>query len=284
MVPKHAAIYSVMQTRPIVAADPGRFELVAHHSPAREYAEETHETVQVCVPLERARYRVVRQSETGRGLVHDLGARDVLVIPAGQPHAVTWKRPADIVMLHLSEAFLATVLDVGCVRVGDAFTLRDPFISAAAAEVRAALGAGGRINPVFADAVATAIAYRIGVGGFERRIRGGDAVLPLSSGQQARLERFIDDRLNAPIRLSDLAEVVGLSVWHFMRRFAASYGVTPHNFITERRVGRARALLSTSRLPIAAIALDVGMSHSHFSRTFLARVGVSPQEFRRLRG
>jgi AraC family transcriptional regulator len=272
-----------MSHRPVVVADPGRFQLICHHSPPTVYAEEAHDTVQVCVPLEQARYSVICQSETGRAVVHDLGARDVLAIPAGQPHAVTWKRPADIVTLHLSEAFLAHALDVPRVTLRDAFTVRDPFISAAAVQVRAALRADGGVSPAFGEAIATAIAYRISVQGVEGRIRAAEHVHALSTGQLARVERYIDQHLDQPIRLRDLAGLLGVSVWHFIRRFNASRGVTPHDFITERRLARARALLATSHLSVAAIALDVGMTHSHLSRTFLRRVGVSPREYRRQR-
>jgi AraC family transcriptional regulator len=273
----------VQELRPIVAADRGRFEIVCHHSPPTVYAEETHETLQVCVPLERALYSVVRQSDTGRALVHDLGARDVLVIPAGQPHAVTWRRPADVVMLHLSGAFLSETSDVSSVRLVDAFTVRDPFISAIARQVRGALLADGTLAPAFGEAMATAIAYRIGMRGVSARIRAPERVSPLSPRQLRRVERHVDERLNQPIRLSGLAALLDMSVWHFMRRFNASCGVTPHDFITERRLARARALLATSHLSVAAIAIEVGMTHSHFSRTFLSRVGLSPREYRRLR-
>jgi AraC family transcriptional regulator len=66
-----------------------------------------------------------------------------------------------------------------------------------------------------------------------------------------------------------------------MRRFNASCGVSPHEFITQRRLSRARNLLSDSKLSVAEIALEIGMTHSHLSRTFLRRFGLSPREFRR---
>src|SRR5258708_1980123 len=87
-----------MKKRPLTFADPGRFEIYSHHSAPTLYAEESHETVQICVPMERALYSVTRQSETGRTVVHNLGTRDVLVIPVGQPHSVNWRRPAAIAL------------------------------------------------------------------------------------------------------------------------------------------------------------------------------------------
>jgi len=47
-----------MNERPLTFVDAGRYEIYCHHSPPAEYPEEVHETLQVCVPLERALYRV----------------------------------------------------------------------------------------------------------------------------------------------------------------------------------------------------------------------------------
>ena len=271
-----------MSKRLLTFADPNRFEIYCHHSPPAFYPEETLETLQIWVPLEHALYSVTRQPETGRALVHHLGARDVLVVPIGQPHTVAWRRPAGIVSLQLSEHFIARALGVPRLRLADTLILRDPFISASAAQLRLSLCAGGRPSFVFAEAIATAIAYRVGLSATAGRgIRAREVVPAFSQAQLARIEHFIEERLDQPITLTSLAEQTGLSMWHFMRRFNASHGVSPHAFITERRLTRAQFLLVESDLSITKIALEVGMSHSHFSRSFLRRFEVSPRDLRR---
>jgi len=267
--------------RPIIHEEPGRFELYCHNSPPTSYPEETHRTIQVCVPLERALYSVVRQSEAGRNLVHQLGARDILVLPIGQPHSVVWRRTADIVSLQLSERFVAEALDIPKLKLADTFTLRDPFISTVARELRQSLVAGGPPSPAFAEAVATLIAYRVGMAGNRNGVVGiGRTIQAFSSASLDRIERYIADHLDQRISLSDLASQVNVSLWHFIRRFHASHGISPHAYIAERRFDRARRLLAESRMSITEIAIEVGMSHSHFSRSFLKRFGVSPSEFR----
>ena len=267
--------------RPIVHEVPGRFEVYCHNSPPRTYPEETHQTIQVCVPLERALYTVVRQSDTGRNLVHQLGARDVLVLPVGQPHSVVWRRSADIVSLQLSERFISEALDVPELNLADTFTLRDPFITTVARELRQSLMTGGPPSPAFAEAIATMIAYRVGAAANRMGVvRVGRGVRPFSPASLARIEGYIADRLDQPISLSELAAQVNISLWHFMRRFNASHGISPHAYIAERRLVRAQLLLIESKMSITGIAIEVGMSHSHFSRSFLRRFGVSPREFR----
>jgi AraC family transcriptional regulator len=144
------------------------------------------------------------------------------------------------------------------------------------------LHAEGQPSLVFAEAMATAIAYRVGVGAaMGRGIRAGESVPGLSASQLARIERFIEEHLDQPISLAALAELVDLSMWHFMRRFNASHGLSPREVITQRRLARAQKLLSESKLTITEVALEIGMSHSHFSRSFSRRYGLSPREYRR---
>jgi AraC family transcriptional regulator len=270
-----------MIKRPIVLADPGRFEMLCHSSPATMYPEEEHTTVQICIPLEYALYTLVRQSETGRRLVHHLGSRDVLAVPIGQPHAVTWRRQADIVSLQLTEAFIGRSLGVSHLRIPDSFTVRDPFISAAAASLRDSLRIDGQPSIAYAEAIATAIAFRIAMhSNGNRGIRAKERAPAFSGRELARIERFIDERLDEPISVAMLASVAGLSMWHFMRRFNASHGLSPHHFITQRRLLRARELLLGTALSITEIALEIGMTHSHLSRSFLRQFGHSPREYR----
>ena len=255
-------------------------EIVSHHSLPTFYPEEHHDTVQICIPSVNAQYVVQRQSETGKTITHRLGARDVLVIPIGQPHAVDWKRPADIVSLQLSEPFLRQATGLDHLRLSDAFTIRDPFLTSSAAEIRASVDGHG-MNPVFAEAIATVIACRVGVrAGLRQHGNGKQRAEELSPAQASRIADFLDDRLDRSISLDELARLAGLTKWHFMRRFNITYGTSPHSFITDRRMARAKELLAFSDLPIVQVALEVGMTHSHFSRTFLKRVGVSPSEFR----
>ncbi len=266
--------------RPLGFAEPGRFEIYCHESPPSSYPEEVHATLQVCVPFERASYAVTRQSETGRAVVQQLGARDAVVIPGGQPHAVDWRCPAHVLSLQLSESFLAEVVDAAPSPSCRGLTLRDPFLFASARQLRAVLEAEVPPSPLVVGALATAIAFRVGVA----RGTVGRAQAPAPRSLSARevrvLREYVDAHLDQSITLSALAGLVKLSLWHFMRCFQATFGVAPHAFITQRRLDRARELLAASPRPIVDVALEVGMTHSHFSRTFLSRFGVSPREYR----
>ncbi len=94
---------------------------------------------------------------------------------------------------------------------------------------------------------------------------------------------YIDAHLGSRLEVRVLARIVGLSASHFSRAFQKAAGVSPHRYIIQCRVIRARDLLSTTRLSLTEIALASGFAdHSHFSRRFHEFVGVAPRDFRRL--
>jgi AraC-like DNA-binding protein len=98
-----------------------------------------------------------------------------------------------------------------------------------------------------------------------------------------RIREYVDSHLDQTIDLEALAAVAGLSVYHFARSFKQSEGTTPHAYVLERRVARARKLLTSTSLPQSEIALEVGFAdQSHFARRFRQTVGVSPGAFRKL--
>jgi AraC family transcriptional regulator len=97
-----------------------------------------------------------------------------------------------------------------------------------------------------------------------------------------RVKEFVESHLDGPLSLQDLATSVELSAFHFARAFRRATGVTPHRFVTERRVARASELLVRSDLPIAEVAYAVGLaSQSHLTRVFARSRGETPAAYRR---
>ena len=97
------------------------------------------------------------------------------------------------------------------------------------------------------------------------------------------MREFIDANLDKNLSLETLADVAGLSVYHFARTFKQSEGLTPHDYLLERRLAKARELLTHPDQSLSAIASRVGFAdQSHFTRRFRQAQGVSPGQFRRL--
>ncbi len=85
-----------------------------------------------------------------------------------------------------------------------------------------------------------------------------------------------------PLDVTALARIAVLSPSHFTRKFRATFGETPHQYLYRRRVERAKWLLRSTDLPVTDICYEVGYgSLGTFIRTFVRIVGETPTRHRR---
>jgi len=107
--------------------------------------------------------------------------------------------------------------------------------------------------------------------------RGG-----LAPWQKRKVDRYLRDNLERPLRVDELAAQVQLSVSHFCRAFKESFGTTPHMYIVRLRLELAQQLMLTTEDPLSQIALACGLAdQAHFSRLFRRGVGETPSAWRR---
>jgi AraC family transcriptional regulator len=106
--------------------------------------------------------------------------------------------------------------------------------------------------------------------------RGGLAGLRLK-----RVLDYVDAHLGGDIHLTELAQAVGLSEFHFAKLFKRSTGASPHQYILQRRLERAKELLRNPTLSLSNISLEAGFAdQSHFTNVFRRFVGATPSKFR----
>ena len=108
-------------------------------------------------------------------------------------------------------------------------------------------------------------------------VRGGLAPWQLKRACDAMLAK-----LDVDIGLDELAAITGFSPTHFSRAFKQSTGLPPFQWLTERRIERAKELLADRSLGIAEIALAVGFSaQPQFTTAFGRATGTAPGKWRR---
>ena len=102
--------------------------------------------------------------------------------------------------------------------------------------------------------------------------------------QAFKLHRIFDAmaaRLDQSFDLASLADLAGLSEFHFSRVFKQSTGMSPSRYFIRLRMELAKRLLLETGDTIIEIGLAVGYtSPSHFSQVFRKETGVSPSAYR----
>lgn len=99
-------------------------------------------------------------------------------------------------------------------------------------------------------------------------------------GKLTHVLQYIDDRLQEPLEVETLAELVHLHPNYFIPYFKKQMGTTPMSYVQHKRIELARRLLTSTDTAISIIAERVGMDAAHFSRTFKKTTGVSPRSYR----
>ncbi len=207
---------------------------------------------------------------------------DMVLLPAHTPSFWRTELPRDNLHLDLSPQWLQKVSgDAGApIALRSCFGKSDPLLTQLVQVLLLALNDNSGLQPAFADGIASTVAIHL----LEHYRAPGSAPAPaaaLSARQLRRVQALVRDNLDQPLTTALLAAEVDLSVFHFSRCFKATCGLTPHQFVLQQRMLRARALLRESGAAVGDIAAQLGFSSgSHFSQAFSRHWGITPLRFR----
>jgi AraC-like DNA-binding protein len=101
-------------------------------------------------------------------------------------------------------------------------------------------------------------------------------------GRIAAAARLIEEQYAEPLTIAGIAGAVGLSRYHFLRRFSAAMGMTPYQYLLNRRLRAAAQALREDRVPVLEASLSAGFGDlSEFTRRFRRTFGQTPSTYRR---
>ena len=212
---------------------------------------------------------------------------DVTVKVSGQPVGWHFDKDVDLLVMRLAPVFLVHVaeengLNADTVELRPSLDGRDDAVKHIGLAMLAEMEAGGAGGRVYGDALATALATHLlrNHGTSPQAAPDGRGGLPRSTLR--RVTDFVNDNLSTDLGLSEMAGVANLSRYHFSRQFKRSTGLSPHQYVIQRRVKRARELLSNTDLPVGDVASAVGFTHqSHLAQHVRRHFGVAPSALRR---
>ncbi len=159
--------------------------------------------------------------------------------------------------------------------------ISDPLIFGIAWALKTELESGGLNGTLYVDALKNALSMHILHRYCAQKPNQRDFEGGLEPGKLQIVINYINDYLNRDLHIAELANLVQISPYYFSRLFKQSIGVTPHKYVTQCRIEKAKKLLKRQDFSITYISQQVGFhDHSHFSKTFCKIVGVTPKKYR----
>ncbi|MFC5460996.1 helix-turn-helix domain-containing protein [Massilia niabensis] len=195
----------------------------------------------------------------------------------------------ECVQIYLPRAALDDISEADdTARLGDLPTLNgaeDPVLAHLAQIARVSVDPAGPATELFLESLLLAVHRHL-----RARYEGRCETVPgprggLAGWQEARVKEYIEANLQSGVGVIELATLCQLSVSQFGRAFKASTGITPHRWLVERRLARARELMVRTGRTLADIAHSCGFAdQSHLAREFRRAEGVPLSVWRRLHG
>ncbi len=109
------------------------------------------------------------------------------------------------------------------------------------------------------------------------RARGG-----LAPWQKRKIDRYVRDHLTQALPVEQLADQVSLSPSYFHHAFKATFGLSPHAFVTTLRIAAVQEMMRATKEPLSQIALACGFAdQSHLCKIFRREMGETPSAWRR---
>jgi AraC family transcriptional regulator len=253
------------------------FVAKGHLGESWEWAGHSHETTQITI--------LSRQSSLQADWVTDCGSKRrkrisgpaVCVTPAYQPHSMEWDEGHGSIIMMIEPSLLGAELRSGSM-VQESYGGCDPFLQHLGSLSIRARDAGTPFTRLYAESTAVILLEHLG-----RRAEPSRTRQSSGCGRLGQVIEYIHANLAGELSIVELARIAQTSAFHFARGFKLSTGVTPHQYVLERRIETARRLLADGHLSIADVSYTCGFAtQAHLTTVFRRLVGVTPKAYRTL--
>lgn len=214
---------------------------------------------------------------------------DSLLIPARKPtywRCLGSQLPPTELHIHLQQESVeqvakASEMDTERIDLANHFRKQDSQLQHIAMLFLAELHSGGMMGQLYVESLTQALVIHL----LRHYSEVAQIVTPqntsLSHTQLQQAIEYIHANLNRDLSLSQIASVINISPTYFASLFKRATGISPHQYVIQQRVERAKLLLSKTDSAIADIALQVGFSsQSHLTQQFKRLTGVTPKQVR----
>jgi AraC family transcriptional regulator len=232
----------------------------------------------ICMVLRSGSFEAGVRSSEMKKYAYDAG--EIILAPR---HVEQWFRTEDLHLLvvRISDAALSAACDGGKADLRYGPKLVDAQVGELITAVNAERIAGFPNGPLFLDSaeqeLADALVDRHAVRRRSAPTYGGG----LTPARLRRVAELVHAKIEEELSLDEMAEEAGLSTAHFSQTFRKSTGKSPHQFVLNHRVERAKRMLRAADMRILDVAVACGFkTQQHFARVFRQLCGASPTEYR----
>jgi AraC family transcriptional regulator len=258
--------------------------LEQHRLPSSELADLTYKRHVVAINIGHSSTWEFKKEGQFRRFFKARGA--ISFFPSHQPFSGRLKVErgvfANVLFLALDPVFVRRVaegleLDSDRIELIEKRRSTDPTLHHIAMALRAGVQSGA-VDRMYGEALSTALAvhllreYGAAVLGPKRGYGG------LPRAKLVRAVEYIQDLLDTDLTVSRIAQAVYMTPYHFTRLFKESTGQSPHQYVVEARVRKAKELLTKGKFTISEAAYQVGfVDQSHLTRHFKRVFGLPPK-------
>ncbi len=198
------------------------------------------------------------------------------------PQIYRWDRGFQALTVNLNPELLkqnaVELFETNCVELIPHFVIQDQLIYQIGLAFQAELKSQGGSSRLYAESLANTLAIHL----LKRYSNQAHRTISYIGGlPQYKLKLAIDyinDHLEQEVSLGELAAIAQLSQHHFCRAFKQATGLSPHKYLIQQRVERAKQLLRSGKMRISEVAISCGFTHqSHLHRHFKRLTGVTPK-------
>lgn len=213
---------------------------------------------------------------------------DLSLVAAGHPSYWYWEGQDELMLFVIQPDFLKRIaaetneVNGDFVELISAVNAHDPALLSLGLSFHQEMQQPRFGSKLYAESLATLFALHLLRNYCALQSQPVNAKGGLSKNKLRKVQDYIHDHLHQDIKLNELAMEVGMSRYHLIRSFKQSTGSTPHQYLLQQRIQRAKQLLEQQNGAIVDVALQCGFANqSHFTQSFRKITGTTPHYYRR---
>lgn len=229
-----------------------------------------------------------RQTSAGKTRNDTAKPDSMCMMPVGQTLTANWNREFEYVAIDFSQNYLAKMaLEMSLspkIELRETVSKKDVLLQHLGLAFLAEAEKKESSSRLYSESIAHTLMFHLIKNYSTANLQEKNFAGGLSGSKMRRVTDFINDNLEQDLTLTEIAQVADLSHFHFARAFRKTMGVTPQQYITNRRIEKAKELLAKSNLPIVEVGFQTGFKNqSHFTTLFRKFTSLTPKIWREVK-